>query len=115
MKSRIFGVVSIALLLFASSMTSCNKVEDTIATIKVTNVAGDPVSGASVTLSGGVILETKKTNTDGKASFDFSSRYQQGQAGFAILDIDVSKGALTGSGIIKIVEMKTNEETVIIE
>jgi hypothetical protein len=55
------------------------------------------------------------TNGTGKVSFDFTDYYQEGQAGFAVLDIEASKGSLEGEGIIKIEEMKTNEETVVIE
>jgi hypothetical protein len=55
------------------------------------------------------------TNGTGKASFDFSDYYQEGQAGFAVLDIEAKKGSLEGEGIIKIEEMKTNDETVVIE
>ena len=36
-------------------------------------------------------------------------------AGFAVLDIEATKGSLTGIGIIKIEEELTNEQTVIME
>jgi hypothetical protein len=48
-------------------------------------------------------------------TFDFSDFYEEGQAGFAVLDIEASKGSDEGEGIIKIEEKKVNEETVVIE
>ena len=54
------------------------------------------------------------TNTAGRAEFDYSEFYKQGQAGFAVLDILAIKDSLAGEGIIKILEEETNEETVIL-
>ena len=58
---------------------------------------------------------TQVTNAAGSVSFNFSEYYKQGQAGFAVLDIEATKGSLTGIGIIKIEEEMTNEQTVIME
>jgi hypothetical protein len=58
---------------------------------------------------------TQVTNGTGKVSFDFSDFYKKGQAGFAVLDVEASKGADNGEGIIKIEEEKTTEETITIE
>ena len=58
---------------------------------------------------------TQVTSDEGFVSFNFSDWYVGGQAGFAVLDIEVTKGALTGSGLIKIEEMETNSETVIVQ
>jgi hypothetical protein len=92
----------------------------------VVNDDGEPVPGASVRLYA-VSSETppppneirfdttQVTNGTGKASFDFTDYYEKGQAGFAVLDIEASKGSLEGAGIIKIEELKINEETVVIE
>ena len=52
------------------------------------------------------------TGTDGKATFDYTDFYKEGQAGFAVLDILAQKDTLTGQGIIRIEEEQTNEETV---
>ncbi|MFM1931227.1 MAG: hypothetical protein RL226_530 [Bacteroidota bacterium] len=114
-----FAVSSLALF-------SCNKVEETIATIEVRNSFGSPVSGATVRLYavgstdtdniGEIRFDTTQvTNGSGKVSFNFSEFYKRGQAGFAVLDIAASKGNLIGEGIIKIEEEKTNEEVVVIE
>lgn len=108
-------------------LNGCNKDQQTIATVTVVNADGEAVPGASVRLYA-VSSETppppdseirfdttQVTNGTGKASFDFSDYYQEGQAGFAVLDIEAKKGSLEGEGIIKIEEMKMNEETVVIE
>jgi hypothetical protein len=114
-----FGMMVIA-------VSGCKKDQQTIATITVVNSDGEAVPGASVRLYA-VPSETppppneirfdttQVTNGTGKVSFDFTDYYQEGQAGFAVLDIEASKGSLEGEGIIKIEEMKTNEETVVIE
>ncbi len=111
---------------FAVALFSCNKVEETIATIEVRNSFGSPVAGADVRLFavgsgdddqiGEIRFDTiQVTNGSGKVSFNFSDFYKQGQAGFVVLDIEASKGSLTGEGIIKIEEEEINEETVVIE
>ena len=114
-----------AMMLFVA-ISGCKKDQQTIATITVVNADGEAVPGASVRLYA-VSSETppppneirfdttQVTNGTGKVSFDFTNDYQEGQAGFAVLDIEASKGSLEGEGIIKIEEMKTNEETVVIE
>jgi hypothetical protein len=108
------------------AVSGCRKDQQTIATITVVNADGEAVPGASVRLYA-VSSETppppqevrfdttQVTNGTGKVSFDFTDYYEEGQAGFAVLDIEASKGSLEGEGIIKIEEMKTNEETVVIE
>ncbi len=58
---------------------------------------------------------TQITNGSGIASFNFSDSVQIGQSGFVVLDIDVDKGTLSGTSIIKIEEEKTTSETVVIE
>ena len=120
----IFGTA--LLLCVGAVLNGCKKDQQTIATISVVNADGEAVPGASVRLYA-VSSETppptnelrfdttQVTNGTGKVSFDFSDYYKEGQAGFAVLDIEASKGSLAGEGIIKIEEMKTNDETVVIE
>ena len=126
MKRRITGVFAGILLLSGLALTSCTKEEETIATVVVKNTLGNVVQGAEVHLyaygdpDGEQIGEIRfdtiaVTNASGKVSFNFSSYYKPGQAGFAILDIEATKGSLQGTGLIKIEEMKTNEETVTID
>ncbi len=102
------------------ALQSCFKVEETIASVTVRNEAGTPVPGAAVRLhfegnNNPRFDTTKVTNGSGIASFNFSDFYEAGQSGFAVLDIDVEKGTLLGSGIIKIEEQKTTSETVVVE
>jgi hypothetical protein len=117
--------LSMAVLMIAG-LNSCKKEEETIATVQVLNAFGAPVPGATVRLKGEGTTDgdfvpeprfdtTQVTNGSGKVSFNFSDFYQQGQAGFVVLDITATKGSLEGFGIIKVEEETTNEESVTIE
>ena len=108
------------------SLSSCHEVEETIANVVVLNDLGAPVQGATVRLYAfGSVDEdfvgeprfdtTAVSNAAGQVSFNFSEFYVEGQAGFAVLDIEASKAALYGTGLIKIEEEMTNEATVYIE
>lgn len=110
----------------AIGLSGCHEVEETIANVVVLNDLGAPVQGATVRLYAfGSVDEdfvgeprfdtTAVSNAAGEVSFNFSSMYVEGQAGFAVLDIEASKAALYGTGLIKIEEEKTNEATVYIE
>ena len=125
-KSTKFMMGGIFAGLMVIAISGCKKEQQTIATITVVNADGEAVPGASVRLYAvssqtppppqDVRFDTTQvTNGTGKVSFDFTDYYEEGQAGFAVLDIEASKGSLEGEGIIKIEEMKTNEETVVIE
>lgn len=125
-KNSKFIVSGIFLLMVLVAVSGCKKDQQTIATITVVNADGETVPGASVRLyavssqtppppNEPRFDTTQVTNGTGKVSFDFSDYYEEGQAGFAVLDIEASKGSLEGEGIIKIEEMKTNDETVVIE
>ncbi|MDP4827181.1 MAG: hypothetical protein NWR73_05830 [Flavobacteriales bacterium] len=124
-KSHLIRSAAVIVTLLATTV-SCNKVDETIATIEVRNSFGSPVAGATVRLYavgstdtdniGEIRFDTTQvTNGSGKVSFNFSDFYKRGQAGFAVLDIAAEKGSLIGEGIIKIEEEKTNEEIVVIE
>ena len=120
--------MSLAIIsIFASS---CYEIEETIANVTVVriNSVGEeiPVDEAEVRLYALGSLDqdfvgeprfdtTQVTSDEGFVSFNFSDYYVGGQAGFAVLDIEVSKGALFGTGLIRIEEMETNEEKVIVE
>ena len=123
-----FHVAGMLALLFAVTFgfTGCNEIEDTVAVVYVQNSLGAPVQGAEVrlyavgsvnqTFIGELRFDTTQvTNAAGSVSFNFSEYYKQGQAGFAVLDIQATKGSLEGIGIIKIEEEMTNEQTVIME
>ncbi len=127
---KIFAVTLIVLLAF--TISGCRKDKKTIATITVVSGTGAPVPGVTVKVysscsecpgpAGGPRFDTTTmssltqiTNGTGKVSYDFSEFYKKGQAGFAVLDIKATKGNLIGSGIIKIEEETTSEETITIE
>ena len=126
--NRFFTVLSLAIIsIFASS---CYEIEETIANVTVVriNSVGEeiPVDEAEVRLYALGSLDqdfvgeprfdtTQVTSDEGFVSFNFSDYYVGGQAGFAVLDIEVSKGALYGTGLIRIEEMETTEEKVIVE
>lgn len=112
-----------ALAAVALVLPSCTKEKPTKALITVKMEDGTPVPEAYVKLYadpqfplGDPNRLTKELYTDGAglATFDYSEFYEQGQSGFAVLDILCTFDTLVGEGIIKIEEEKTNEETVII-
>ncbi len=109
------------------AFVACNKEKDTTATITVVDVDGVAVVGAEVhifpapsvdtvsedaTIEGLDLMAT--SDSKGKAKFNFTDYYEQGQAGFAVLNIEVNLDARYGDGIIKIEEEEDNEETVTI-
>ena len=123
-KTHILPTLSVLLLFFGFS--SCHEVGETIANVVVLNELGAPVQGATVRLYAfGSVDEdfvgeprfdtTSVSNAAGMVSFNFSTFYVEGQAGFAVLDIEATKAALSGTGLIKIEEELTNEATVFIE
>lgn len=126
------AVTVVLFALLAVTIISCNKKHDTIVKIKVVDVGGNPVGGADVTLYPNGTIDTldnywefcygtsgsgitSSTDASGNASFNFNDCYKEGQAGFAVLDIDAQSGSLTGSGIVKVIEEETVEEEVTIQ
>ncbi len=114
-----------ALILFGLTTTiACRKKKDTIAKIYVRDAANQAVAGAEVILYGQsttnqpsnvVLYDTTQSNSSGVAVFDYNDTYQLGQAGVAVLNIKAKKGALNGTGIIKVEQETTSEETVYIQ
>ena len=106
---------TIILLLFW--LSSCYKEKETIAIITVLNSTQNPVNQASVRLfyndstgnNSSLIDIQDNTISDGTVTFDFSDSYKEGQAGFAVLDIEVN-GVF--SGVIAIEAMETTKKTV---
>jgi hypothetical protein len=127
MKSTFLKVFVLLVSIFTIAVFSgCKKDPDTIATVIVLNDAGMVVPGATVRLFSNPSENppppnelrfdtTAVTNGTGKVTFNFTEFYKKGQAGFAVLDIEVTKGNLFGSGIIKIEEKATTEEAITIE
>ena len=108
--------VTLLAMLFISH--SCYKPKSTIATITVLNDSNNsPVSGATVRLfyddpagiNTSIINEQNTTSDEGVVNFDFSEYYKDGQAGFAVLDIEVNNVFV---GVIQVEERATTEKTI---
>ena len=108
--------VTLLAILFISH--SCYKPKSTIATITVLNDSNNsPVSGATVRLfyddpagiNTSIINEQNTTSDEGLVNFDFSEYYKDGQAGFAVLDIEVNNVFV---GVIQVEERATTEKTI---
>jgi len=117
---------ALGILLVLIVLSACKKEKDTLAVIKVVNVDGEPIAQALVRLypeptaeganQGELIDELEQfTDAAGETVFDFSSYYELGQAGFAVLNIEAIKDSLSAEGIIKIDPEVTNSETVILQ
>lgn len=118
MKSTAY--VTFLILLIATAFTSCYKKQATVAVIHVEDSNGSKVGNARVILYGSgnqgevVLRDTLFTNSDGKALFNYDEVFQSGQAGVAVLDIEVTKNGATAYGIIKVEQEETSEEKVIL-
>lgn len=121
-KTGIF--VMLVAILTVGMMSSCRKESPTVAVITVVDTSGAVFQGAMVRLypvptinphPGITIDDTLISTIDGKATFDYTDRFNLGQAGFAVLDIEVRSGdTLHGTGIIKIEAEETSNETVVL-
>ncbi|MBK6524498.1 MAG: hypothetical protein IPO32_09720 [Crocinitomicaceae bacterium] len=120
--SKLIPALALVLLAFAS----CKKEAPTLAKIYVQDTDGAPFANAEVRVYGEsttsphneMIMDyTLFTDTDGEVIFDFTDNFKLGQAGFAVLNIQVNSmdELLFGEGIIKVEEEKTNTETLIIQ
>lgn len=112
-----------ALAVTAVLLPSCTKEKPTVARITVQKADGTLVRSAYVKLFANPqvplgdpnrLTKESQTDADGLVEFDYSEFYEQGQSGFAVLDILCTYDTLVGEGIIKIVEEETSEETVVI-
>lgn len=111
--------------LISLSIISCRKESPTVARVRVVDTSGAAFPNAMVRLyptptisqHGAIIIDdTLYTDVDGYAIFDYTDMYNLGQAGFAVLDIEVRSGdTLYGEGIIKVKDEETSEEQVIIQ
>lgn len=100
---------------------SCRKKDDTIVQITVKDAFNQTVDGATVKLltlppyeqNSMPVLEMEGTSdAEGIVRFNFNDVYQLGQAGVAVLNIEVKKGDLEGSGIIKVEQEKVSKKVV---
>ncbi|MCF6168212.1 hypothetical protein [Lutibacter sp.] len=124
MKLNKFFTFGLFALLISVMLVSCRKKEDTVAVIRVLDASSQAVVGATVIVYGQsttnqpasvVLYDTTITNSAGEAIFNFDEVYQLGQAGVAVLNIDVTNGSLTGEGIIKVEQETTTTETVFVQ
>ena len=124
MKLNRFFTFSLFALLIGVTFLSCRKKEDTIAVIRVFDSNNQAVVGATVIVYGQSttnqpssvnLYDTTTTNSVGEAIFNFNEVYQLGQAGVAVLNIDVNSGTLNGQGIIKVEHETTTTETVFVQ
>ena len=125
MKTSKIYLLAFLSILTVTAFVGCRKKQETIAKIHVRDAANMAVPGARVVLYGQsttnqpssvVLFDTTLTNSAGEATFNFDDVYQLGQAGVAVLNIDVDKsGVGSGQGIIKVEEETTSEETVFIQ
>jgi len=110
--------------LIIGMMTSCRKESPTVAVITVVNSEGVKFQGATVRLypeatinphPAIIIDDVVISNSMGEASFDYTDKFNLGQAEFAVLDIEIWSGdTLSGTGIIKIEAEETSIETVVL-
>lgn len=119
------GLLLMGAAFIALTAGSCRKEGETVAKITVLDTGGIAFSGAMVRLypsptieeHGAIVIDdTVWTGIDGVASFDFSDHFNLGQAGVAVLDIEIRSGdTLYGEGIVKIEQEVTSLETVILQ
>jgi hypothetical protein len=118
--------IILVLMVILSTVTfSCRKETPTVAIITVVDVNGEVFPNATVRLfpvptiaSNPTIIIDNEVLSDvsGAATFDYTDKYNLGQAGFAILNIQVSDGqTLFGEGIIKVEAEKYSYETIVIQ
>lgn len=128
------------LILLTISITGCRKEKETTATILVVNAAGLPVPNVFVRVycpdatcnrPGSTLDESMDRNdatgSNGEAKFNYTEAFQLGQAGFAVLDVEIflteaeldariaNASSITpeASGVVKIEEEIENEQTIV--
>lgn len=105
------------------AIVGCRKKKDTIVEITVKNGSNQVISSANVKLltlppfeaNSTPVLELEgKTDVNGVIRFNFNDVYQLGQAGVAVLNIQVKKGDLEGTGIIKVEQEEVSTKLVLV-
>ena len=119
--TRFFWII----ILVGLCMSSWYKEDTTLDVVRIVDGDGHPVSGAEVHLYVSPTVtppnyitldETGTTDADGEVTFNFTDKFNPGQAGFAVLSIEAHyQELLFGEGILKIEEEKVNAKTVIVE
>ena len=115
---------ALTVVVLAFAFAACNKEKPTTAIITVKDADGHPVDSAYVKLYANPaipraelsrLLKEGMTNAGGRVEFDYTGLFEQGQAGFAVMDILTFKDSSYAEGIIKILEEETNEETLVMQ
>ncbi len=115
-----YSVVWIFAIAMMVMSYSCRTEKPTIVIVTVKDTTGKTLSGASVRLyyqhdslpdDQVRVDQTKSTGGDGKAHFDFSDLFELGQAGFAVLDVDVDGEKKVG--VVKVEPEVENEAIVV--
>ena len=108
-------------------MSSCNEEKpDSQVRITVKDASGNPVVNATVRLEGqpsdSVYVDRlslydleQKTGSTGIAVFVFNDFYDQGDNGFAVLNVEATDGSITTTGHVKVVEDETVEQTIVLQ
>jgi len=121
------GILFLLTAMLSLTFNSCYKENPTLARILVVDENGDACPNAKVRLyptptipppHGAIVIDDLLyTDADGYVIFDYTEAFKSGQAGFAVLNIEVYNTDETqyGEGIIKIEEEKMNNETVVIQ
>lgn len=120
--SKLFPALAFALI----ALLSCKTESPTLAKIYIRDTDGAPCANAKVRIFGEptssphnemIMDHTLYTDSEGGVTFDFTDDFKLGQAGFAVLNIEVNSTdeLLHAEGIIKIEEEKINTETLIIQ
>lgn len=82
-----------AMILFTFSLfifTSCFKDEDTTLRVTVKDRQNNLISGITVVVDGGSVIDLTKTSSSaGTAVFDLTSYFKTGQSGLFVLDVDI--------------------------
>lgn len=114
------SILFLGLIALITVVSSCYKEKETTAVVTVLDAANAPVPGAVVKLhykhatdslgeENVNLLKENTTDASGKVNFNYTDEFKSGQAGLAVLDIEVDGNIL---GIIQVEEEKQNEETV---
>lgn len=123
-KLRYLGGLGVLMLLIFIS--SCYKVQNTTATIKITDKNGKELPGTVVHVFPNptepadppaeldqTLDQTKTTDSQGQVYFDYTEYYKRGQVGLFVMNIEATSGdTIMVPGIIKVTEQEDNYETV---
>jgi hypothetical protein len=118
---------SFCFITFILTIISCHKIEPTKTTITAVNETKVPIANVKVVIRAqpsqvvsakGNLSDSAYTNAKGQVEFDYSSIYQDGQAGVAVLDITgviiTGNDTLEGASYVQLDAGITKPATVIL-